>query len=309
MVTSQNEKSRQRIKVSRNDKIFYAVLLIAVTLLFVSVLYPLMYIVAASFSSANAVYAGKVFIWPVDFSVEGYRLVFSNPIVWVGYWNTIKYTVLGTLINVFTIMIAAYPLSRSDLPGRNIIMAFFAFTMYFGGGMIPNYLLVRDLGMIDTVWALVLPGALSVYQMIVARTFLQTNIPTELLQAAQIDGCNDTVFFFRIVLPLSKAIIAVTALFMAVGHWNSYFNAIMYLNTREKIPLQLVLREILVASKYAASAEDMAALAPEQREAIQRVADIMKYALIVISSAPIMCFYPFAQKYFMQGVMIGAIKG
>ena len=298
-----------KIRYSLDDKVFYGIVILVVTVLFVTVLYPMLYIVAASFSSANAVYAGKVFIWPVDFGLEGYELVFSNSMVWTGYGNTIKYTVLGTIINVSMIMIAAYPLSRRDMPGRNWLMAVFTFTMYFGGGMIPNYLLVRDLGLLDTTWALVLPGALSVYQMIVARTFLQTNIPVELLQAAQIDGCNDTKFFFSIVLPLSKAIIAVSALFMAVNHWNAYFNAMMYLNTRTKIPLQLVLREILVSSQYAASSADLNAMDPELAEAIQRVADIMKYSLIVISSAPIMLFYPFAQKYFMQGVMIGAIKG
>ena len=299
----------RKIHAAPDDKIFNFFVVLIVSILFISVLYPMLYILAASFSSANAIYAGKVFIWPVDFGLEGYELVFRNPLVWTGYANTIKYTVIGTAINVSMIMIAAYPLSRRDLPGRNWLMALFTFTMYFGGGMIPNYLLVRDLHILDTTWALVLPGALSVYQMIVARTFLQTNIPVELLQAAQIDSCNDTKFFFLIVMPLSKAIIAVSALFMAVNHWNAYFNAMMYLNTRNKIPLQLVLREILISSEYAASSADLSAMDPELAEAIQRVADVMKYALIVVSFAPIMCFYPFAQKYFMKGVMIGAIKG
>lgn len=299
----------KKIHTSWDDKLFYALVVLIVSLLFISVLYPILHIIACSFSSGNAIYAGKVFVWPVDFGLDGYNLVFSNADVWRGYINTIRYTLLGTFINVTMIMITAYPLSRTDLPGRSWIMELFTFTMYFGGSMIPNYLLVRDLGMLDTTWSLVIPGALAVYQMIVARTFLQTNIPIELLQAAQIDGCNDSKFFFKIVLPLSSAIIAVSALFMAVGHWNSYFNAMMYLNTRSKIPLQLVLREILISSQYTVSSSELTGMSPEDVERIQRVTDIMKYALIIISSVPIMCLYPFAQKYFMKGVMVGAIKG
>ena len=309
MVSSGPAPVRRKIRHSREDKIFLFIITLMITLLFLSILYPLLYIIAASFSSANALYAGKVFIWPVDFGVEGYGLVFSNRDVWTGYGNTIKYTILGTALNVAVIMGAAYPLARRNLPGRGALMAFFTFTMYFGGGMIPSYLVVRDLGLIDTTWALILPGALSVYHTIVARTFIQNNIPQEMLEAAQIDGCNDIRFFFRIVLPLSKAILAVTALFMAVSHWNAYFNALLYINSRSKVPLQLVLRDILVSSKYTASSQDMAGMDPEMQAAIERMVDTMKYALIVISSAPIMLFYPFAQKYFIKGVMIGSIKG
>ena len=300
---------KARMNLPLDDKIFYGITLLLVSILFFTVLYPLLFILAASFSSANAVYAGKVFVWPVEFGIHGYKLVFNNPEVWMGYANTIKYTLLGTLIDVFMIMITAYPMARKELPGRNIFMTFFAFTLFFNGGMIPNYLVVRSLGLIDTIGALVLPGALSVYYMIVARTFIQSNIPNELLQAAQIDGCNDTSFFFRVVIPLSKAIIAVTILFQAVSHWNAFFNAMIYLNTRSKVPLQLVLRDILVASNYAASTKDLSAMDPEMIDAIQRTADIMKYALIVFSSAPIMLFYPIAQKYFIKGVMIGSLKG
>lgn len=306
MVTS---KVHNRIKRPKEDKILLVVTICIITLIFFVVLFPLMHILAASFSSSNALYAGKVLIFPADFSLGGYQLVLKHAEFWTGYRNTILYTVVGTFVDVAVIMMCAYPMSRRDLPGRNILMAIFVFTMYFSGGMIPNFLVVRDLKLLDSMWALILPGCLSVYQMIVARTFLQSTIPQEMLEAAQIDGCSDIRYFFSIILPLSKAVIAVTALFRAVVHWNAYFDAMLYINTRAKIPLQLVLRDILVASDYQTSFTDLGAMDPEAAMAIQRTAEIMKYALIVISSAPIMLFYPFAQKYFIKGVMIGSVKG
>ena len=300
---------KNRIRHSKEDTIFNAIVMTVVTLLFLIVLFPLLHIVAASFSSANALYSGKVFIFPYDISLGGYDLVFKNAEFWRSYGNTILYTVVGTLTDVTVIMLCAYPLSRRELPGRNIIMGLLVFTMYFSGGMIPSFLVVRDMGLMDTMWALILPGCLSVYQMIVARTFIQSTIPREMLEAAQIDGCSDTRYFVDIVLPLSKAVIAVTCLFRAVVHWNAYFDAMLYINTRAKIPVQLVLRDILIASDYQTSFNDLGMMDPEAAEAIQRTAEIMKYSLIVVSSAPIMLFYPFAQKYFIQGVMIGSVKG
>lgn len=307
MVTA--KQTHNHIKRPREDKILLAVVMVIISLIFVVVLFPLLHIVAASFSTSNALYAGKVLIFPVEFSLGGYELVLKHAEFWTGYGNTILYTVVGTLVDVAVVMICAYPMSRRDLPGKNLLMAFFVFTMYFSGGMIPNFLVVRDLHLLDSMWALILPGCLSVYQMIVARTFLQSTIPQEMLEAAQIDGCSDTRYFFSVVLPLSKAVIAVTALFRAVVHWNAYFDAMLYINTRSKIPVQLVLRDILVASDYQTSFTDLGMMDPEAAMAIQRTAEIMKYALIVISSAPIMCFYPFAQKYFIKGVMIGSVKG
>ena len=300
---------KNRIRHSKEDTIFNAIVMTVVTLLFLIVLFPLLHIVAASFSSANALYSGKVFIFPYDISLGGYDLVFKNAEFWRSYGNTILYTVVGTLTDVTVIMLCAYPLSRRELPGRNIIMGLLVFTMYFSGGMIPSFLVVRDMGLMDTMWALILPGCLSVYQMIVARTFIQSTIPREMLEAAQIDGCSDARYFVDIVLPLSKAVIAVTCLFRAVVHWNAYFDAMLYINTRAKIPVQLVLRDILIASDYQTSFNDLGMMDPEAAEAIQRTAEIMKYSLIVVSSAPIMLFYPFAQKYFVQGVMIGSVKG
>jgi multiple sugar transport system permease protein/putative aldouronate transport system permease protein len=202
-------------------------------------------------------------------------------------------------------MLAAYPLARPNLPYKGLLMFLFTFTMMFSGGMIPTYILVRSLGMIDTVWAMIIPGALSVYNMIITRTFLQTNVPSELLEASQIDGCSDTRFFFKVVLPLSKAIIAVITLYYAVGHWNSYFNAFLYLNTSRLYPLQIVLRDILLANTFDASLivdEELAA-------AKQGLADLLKYSLMVVSSLPVILMYPFVQKYFTKGVLIGSIKG
>ena len=300
---------KNRIRHSKEDTIFNAIVMTVVTLLFLIVLFPLLHIVAASFSSANALYSGKVFIFPDDISLGGYDLVFKNAEFWRSYGNTILYTVVGTLTDVTVIMLCAYPLSRRELPGRNIIMGLLVFTMYFSGGMIPSFLVVRDMGLMDTMWALILPGCLSVYQMIVARTFIQSTIPREMLEAAQIDGCSDARYFVDIVLPLSKAVIAVTCLFRAVVHWNAYFDAMLYINTRAKIPVQLVLRDILIASDYQTSFNDLGMMDPEAAEAIQRTAEIMKYSLIVVSTAPILCLYPFVQKYFVKGVMIGSVKG
>lgn len=300
---------QKSIRTSWDDRLFYLVITLITGILFISVCYPLLFILAASLSSPQAIYAGRVFIWPVGLNLSAYRLVFANKDIFTGLFNTIEYTALGTVINVSMVMVAAYPLARSELPGRKFLMVVFTVTMYFHGGLIPSYLLVQKLGLIDTAWALVLPGALPVYRMIVARTFLQVNVPQDLLQASQIDGCNDFSFFFRIVLPLSKAILAVTALFAAVGHWNAYFSAMLYINTRSKVPLTLILRDILVQSNFMLSAAQTQMLDPEMAEATQRAAEVMKYALIVVTTVPMLAMYPFAQKYFMKGVLVGSLKG
>ena len=295
----------KKIRYCRSDKVFYTISGIFLALLLLLVAYPLIYVLSASFSSGNAVSAGRVVLWPVDFSLEGYKAVFNKSDIWPAYLNTILYTVVGTFINVAMVMIAAYPLSRSDLKGRNVVMVLFTFTMFFGGGMIPFYILLTQLHMIDTFWVMVVPGALSVYNMIIARTFIQSSIPGELFEAASIDGCSDTRYFFEILLPLSKAIIAVLALFSAVGHWNSYFNAMMYLNTRSKMPLQIVLREILIMNQIDYSTVGD----PELILKMGNLGDVLKYALIVVSTVSILCVYPFVQKYFVKGVIIGSIKG
>lgn len=299
------EAAKRKVKLGKQDRIYYMVVGIIVTAFLIAVLYPLVYIISSSFSSGTAVSTGKVILWPVDFSLEGYRSVFANKDILTGYRNTIFYTAFGTFINVCLTLVTAYPLSRKDFVGRNVLSFFFSFTMMFSGGIVPSYLLLRDLHMLNTIWALLIPGALSVYNMLVVKTFMQTSVPAELLEAAQIDGCSDAKYFFSILLPLSKASIAVVALFYAVAHWNSYFNALMYLTDRELIPLQLVLREILINNKF--DAETVAD--PSLLEAKQGIADLLKYSLMVVSSVPILCLYPFVQKYFVKGVMIGSVKG
>ena len=290
---------------SRNDKLFYIIIGFILTALFILVLYPCIFVLAASFSSGSAVQAGKVFLWPVDFSLEGYKAVFKTSSVWTGFRNSLFYTLAGTFINIFITIITAYSLARADLPGRNGIMLFFTFTMFFNGGMITTYILVKNLNMINTVWAMLIPGALGVYNMIIARTFIQSNIPLELLEAAKMDGCSDIKFLTGIVVPLSKAVIAVLVLFYGVGHWNAYFNPMIYLNTKELYPLTLFLREILMADQIDPSTiQD-----PELQAQLARMAGVIKYSLIVVSMVPILIIYPFIQMYFVKGVMIGSVKG
>lgn len=298
-------KNSKKVKISRTDQIFYITADVILWLLVLLVSYPLIYILSASFSDPSNVAAGKVYLWPVGFSLRGYEEVFRHDQVWVGYRNTIFYTVFGTFINVSMTMMAAFGLSKRNLPGKNLFTFLFTFTMMFGGGLVPFYLLLRDLKMLNTVWAILIPGAISVYNMIVARTFIQSNIPAELSEAASIDGCSDFRYFFEILLPLSKAILAVLALFYAVGHWNSYFNAMIYLRDPSLFPLQIVLREILILNQI----DPSMMLDPSQQERLEGMADLLKYSLIVVATVPIMCVYPFVQKYFIKGVMIGSLKG
>ena len=296
---------RNKIVRSMDDRIFYAFSYGIVILLTLVVLYPLIYVVSASFSSANAVSTGKVVLWPVDFSLMGYQKVFENSRVWIGYRNTIFYTALGTFINVFITLLCAYLLARKKLPHKGFFTFLFTFTMLFSGGMIPSYLVMRSLKILNSVWVMVLPGALGISQMIVTRTFINNTIPDELLEAAQIDGCNDFRFFGMFVLPLSKAVIAVIAMQYAIGHWNAYFNAFIYLSDSDMYPLQIFLREILVMNNI-----DTSEIVDEETAiAMQGMADLLKYSLIIVSTAPILCIYPFAQKYFVKGVMMGSLKG
>ena len=294
-----------RRKYSLNDKLFYFFTTLILTFFFLLVLYPCIYVISASFSTGTAVQSGKVILFPVDFSLEGYRTVFHTPTVWLGFKNSLFYTLVGTLINITMTLTAAYCLSRQDLYGRNFIMLLFTFTMFFNGGMIPHYILVQKLGFLNTVWALLIPGAIGVYNLIVCKTFIQNTIPTDLLEAAQIDGCSDFMYFIRIVLPLSKAIIAVLVLFYGVRHWNSYFSAMIYLNDKNLYPLTLFLREILMADQIDPSTVSD----PEMQAKLAQSAGVIKYALIVVSMVPVLLIYPFIQKYFFKGVMIGSVKG
>jgi multiple sugar transport system permease protein/putative aldouronate transport system permease protein len=293
------------LSLNYKDKLFYIISGIVLTAFFILVLYPCIFVVSASLSSGTAVQSGKVFLFPVGFNINGYETVFKTKNIWTGFSNSAFYTIAGTSINIVITMIAAYALSRRDLVGRNGIMLIFTFTMFFNGGIITNYLLMENLGILNTRLALLLPGALGVYNMIVARTFIQSNIPVELLEASQIDGCSDIRYFVDVVIPLSKAVIAVLVLFYGVAHWNTYFNAMIYLTDRKLLPLTIFLKEILIAGQI-----DPSTVAdPELQEKISQIAGVIKYALIVVSMIPVLLVYPFVQKYFVKGVTIGAVKG
>ncbi|MCR4902347.1 MAG: carbohydrate ABC transporter permease [Butyrivibrio sp.] len=291
--------------LSANDKAFYIIIIIILSAFFLIVLYPCVFVVSASFSSGTAVQSGKVVLFPVDFSLEGYKTVFNTKNVWIGFANSIFYTVVGTLINVVMTMTAAYCLSRHDLPGRNFIMLLFTFTMFFGGGLIPSYMVVQNLGLLNTRLALLLPGAIGVYNLIVARTFIINTIPGELLEASRIDGCSDIMYYLQVVLPLSKAILAVLVLFYGVGHWNAYFNAMIYLHDKAIYPLTLFMREILMSSQI----DPSTVTDPELQARLADMVGVIKYSLIMVSMVPVLLIYPFVQKYFVKGVMIGSVKG
>lgn len=298
-------KEKKKIKLSRDDRIFYIAVNIIMAIVLIVVLWPLIFIVSSSFSSKEAVLAGRVFLLPVDFSLEGYKAVFSTGEVLTGYRNTIFYTVVGTFLNVLLTMVGAYPLSRKDLPYRKVLMFLFTFTMIFSGGMIPTYILVSELGLLNSPLAMILPGALSVYNLIIARSFIETNIPHEVFEAAVIDGCSDFKYFCKVLFPLSGSVVAVLTLYYAVAHWNSYFNAFLYITDSKLYPLQLVLRNILIANQVdSAMVTDFDAMTSKQG-----LADLMKYSLIVVSSVPVLVLYPFVQKHFVKGVMIGSVKG
>ena len=292
-----------KIRQSREDRAFTAVIAVVVGLIMLLTIYPLYIVVISSFSAPMEVISGHVWLLPQGFSAEGYRRVFQNSDIFMSYKNTIIYTVLGTAVSLFFTLSAAYPLSRKKLYGRTGLMLLFTFTMFFKGGMIPTYLTVKGLGLYNNIWVMVLMGSLSIYNMIVARTFLQNTIPNEIYEATEMDGANDIQVFFQIVLPLSMPILAVLSLFYAVGIWNNYFTGLIYLKSRSLYPLQLVLREILVND-----ASDMTDTLEANMNKLL-VQESVKYCVIVVSSVPMLVLSPFLQRFFAKGVMIGAIKG
>ncbi len=298
-------KVKKSIKTSKQDALFYAVIYAVILLVLIILLWPLIFIVSSSLSSKEAVMAGRVFLLPVDFSLEGYKAVFQTNEVLIGFRNTVLYTLFGTMLNVALTLIAAYPLSRKDLPYRRMWSFIFTFTMIFSGGMIPTYMVVNKLGLMNSPLAMILPTAMSVYNLMIARTFMENSIPGELLEAARVDGCDDIAYFWKILLPLSKPVIAVITLYYAVAHWNSYFNAFLYITDSKLNPLQIVLRNILLANQIdTAMTTDFDTMTSKQG-----LADVLKYSLIVVSTLPVMIMYPFVQKHFTKGVMIGAVKG
>ena len=291
-----------KVKERNKDKLFDVITMIFCIITLIIVLYPIYFIVIASFSSAADVARGNVWLLPKHMSIAGYKEVFRSGDIWVGYRNTILYTVVGTLIFMIVNMPAAYALSRKDLKGKKLIMFYFMFTMFFNGGMIPTYFTIKSFGLYDTFWVMVLPFSVNVYNIIVMRSFFVSSIPESLYDAACIDGCSTTRYFISIVLPLSKAIIAVMVLWTAVSMWNSYFNALLYIQNDNLKPLQLVLRNILIKNESVFMEQGTSQMAARQ------LAEVMKYSIIVVSTLPIMCVYPFVQKHFNQGVMIGSVK-
>lgn len=299
---------------TKPDRRFDRLNFLFLTLITVIVLYPLVFVLSASVSDPDAVNTGKVFLWPRGLTIESYGLVLKETTVWTGYLNTIVYTTVDILISLGIILPIAYALSRPDrLKGAGVVTFFVTFTMLFQGGIIPLYLVMKNLKLINTVWAITLPNAVAAYLIIISRTFFRTSLPKDIYDSAEIDGASFTQTFFQIVVPLSTAIIAVVALFRGVGQWNNFFQPLLFLTDRAKYPLQLVLRNILLANQAFGEAgmsemiEDPAAMAELTRRG--RLAETMKYSLIVVSSAPVLFVYPFLQKYLMKGVMLGSIKG
>lgn len=303
-------KTTSLIKDTRADKIFLIFVYVFLAISLLIVLYPLIYIISASISNPHLVNSGEMWLLPKGVTFEGYRTLLGNSSIWRGYLNTIYYTVLGTSINLLVTLPCAYALSREDFYGRRAFTNFMLVTMFLSGGLIPSYLLIRSLGMLNTVWALVIPGAVSVYNLVVTRTFFQSTIPREMEEAAIVDGCSDFRLFMQIVLPLSTPIIAVMALFYGVGHWNSFFNALIYLSDRSMYPLQMILREILILQDMSSNTvNNVTSEMANMLYSKQQLAQVIKYGVMIVSSLPVIIVYPFLQKYFVKGMMVGSIKG
>ena len=299
----------RRIGRCRSDIIYDTILFILLSLVFLVVAYPLYFVIISSVSDPIAVSNGEVTFYPIGFTLDGYREVFKTNTVVRGFLNSLLYTVCGVSVNLLVTLPTGYALSRKDFALKKFVTFFYMLTMFIGGGMMPTYLIVKQTGLLNSMWALIIPGAMGVYNMIVAKTFFSTNIPLELMEAAKLDGCGNTRFFFHIVLPLSGAITAILVLYYGQGHWNSYFSALLYINDREKWPLQLELRNILLLNTNTMTKEFITEEMRKEQARREALANMMKYSLIIISSIPMLIVYPFVQKYFVKGVMIGSVKG
>lgn len=293
------------IRIPESDRLFRFINYAFLCFILIIVLYPLVFVLSASVSDPALLLKGQVWLLPKGFNLDSYARVFRNKEILTGYLNTIKYTVVGTAINVLLTIMAAYPLSRKDFVGRGLLSAFMVFTMFFSGGLIPTFLLVRDLGLYNTMWALILPSAVSVWNITITRTFFQTSVPFEIQEAAMIDGCSNIGILVRIVMPLSLPIILVMIMFYSVGHWNSFFNALIYLTDRAKYPLQVILREILIQDNLS----EMINVFDEGVIRQMLLAEGLKYAVVVVANLPVFLIYPFIQKYFIKGVTVGGLKG
>lgn len=304
--TLQNQIKGTKIKLYHTvpDRILMACVWVLLVAIAVVILIPVIFILASSFSDPGAVSAGRVFLWPVDFSLVGYKVIFKSPNIMQGFLNSVSYTVVGTIVSVSLTLLAGYPLSRTDLKIRKPVMFLFTVTMFFSGGMIPTYMVVSKLHLIDNFWAMILPSAMGVWNVILIKTYIQSSIPLDIYESASIDGCSDWKYFINLVIPLSKPIIAVMVLLYAVGKWNDFFSALLYLNDTAKSPLQLILRNVLVTNDSSGMVMSL-----DQQMSRQELKTLMQYSLVVVSSLPVMLLYPFIQKYFVKGIMMGSIKG
>lgn len=301
---------KSTIKESKTDRIFLGFVYLLLIFALVIVAYPLIYIASASISDPSVVNSGEMWLLPKEITFEGYTTILQNKDIWRGYFNTVIYTVVGTALNLFVTIPAGYVLSRKDFPLKGIFTKMMVITMFISGGMIPSYILVNNLGLTNTMWALILPGAASVYNIVVTRTFFQSSIPDELTEAAIMDGATNFKIFTAVILPLAKPIVAVMALFYGVGHWNQYFQALLYIDDRSKYPLQMVLREILVLQDLSSNPSTMMSEATaEYLNQQQNLSAIIKYGVMIVATLPIIMVYPFLQKYFVKGVMLGSLKG
>ena len=302
-----SERNRNHISRSYSDKIFDIVNLLVMLVLLVIFVWPLWFVVIASFSNPNEVWMGNVVLWPKGFTLVSYETLLEYKRIWVGYGNTLFYTVVGTLVNLVMTVCGAYPLSRKDFIPRHFFMFLFMLTMYFGGGLIPTYLVVNGLGLVDTRWAMIIPGAVSIYNIIITRTYFMNSIPPSLQEAATLDGANSFQYLMRVVLPLSKPIMAVIGLYYAVGHWNDFYTALIYLYKEELMPLQSFLRDMLMSTKL--TLNNLSGMDTATVELKTHLAQTLKYSVIIVSTVPVLCIYPFIQKYFVKGVMVGSVKG
>ncbi|WP_062051616.1 carbohydrate ABC transporter permease [Bacillus sp. JCM 19034] len=290
-----------------SDKVFDRINCLLVFVIVLLVMYPLIFVISASISDPAAVSTGRMWLWPVDITWEGFRRVFENDAIWLGYKNTIIYTIVGTLIHLVLLLPSSYALSRKELMGKKYLLWFILITMLFSGGLIPTYLVVHSLGMLNTIWSIVIPGVVGAWSVLVARTFFQQSIPDQLVEAAKIDGASDIYIFVRIVIPLSAPLIAVMALFHGVSMWNQYFNALVYISDSDKYPLQLVLRQILIVNEIGQDGTGEIGLAESLVEQVRNAA-LVKYAVMIVSALPLLLIYPFLQRYFVKGVLIGSVK-
>ena len=292
-------------KAPLGDKIFIILIYILLAAIMLVVFLPLVYIVSASFSDPQSVISNEVWFLPVRPTLRCYQAVFKNRNILTGFANSFYYMIVGTLVNIVMTVMCAYPLSRKEFTARNKVAMIFVFTMYFSGGLIPTYMLVNSLGLVNTRWSMIIPSAMSTYNMIICRTYFVNSIPDELYEAGQLDGCTPFKYLLRVVVPLSKPILAVLVLYYGVTKWNSYFDAMIYLKSQTMVPLQIVLRDILILNQV-----DYTMISDASAIAAQRgLTDLLKYSTIVVASLPVLCIYPFVQKYFVKGVMIGAVKG